>query len=359
MFKRITFKLPKSLLWRLSLLNIIVIALAIAASGWAIYNTACFLVEGMGTIDDKRQRQFNQTLFQYLWVFSAVGIIAGSILHFYFTKKLMTPIRSLIDSTKQLQSGSYPKPIDVNSHDEMGELIEQYNSLIAQLQKNDEHRQKIISDLSHEFRTPLANLNGYLHGLKTGVIAGDQKLYESLYDQSKRLTIMLEQLEQLKEWDYVTSQTLTNKQHVQLAEEVQQCVSMFKWTLTQNRIKLEVDVEPIQITIHREGIQRVLTNLIDNAIRYYKGDGPIIVRGKVLEDAYRLSVSGPSESIPESERERVFERFYRVDESRSRKTGGTGLGLAIAKEIVERHHGQIGIDRQDKYNIFWFTLPYS
>lgn len=358
MFKRIKSKLPKGFFWRLTLLNVLVIATTIAISGWAIYHTACFLVEGIGTIDDKRQRQFNTTLFQYLWMFSTVGIIAGSIFHFYATKKLLSPVRALIDSTKQLQQGSYPKPIVVNAKDEMGELIKQYNSLITQLQANDAHREKLVSDVSHEFRTPLANLKGYLHGLKTGVIAGDQQIFESLYDQTERLTMMVEQLEQLKELDHISSKTLMDKQSAQLVEEVKQCVSMFEWTLSEKDIQITIDVEAVNLTVDREGIQRVLTNLIDNAIRYYKGNSPIRIKGESSAHAYQLSVSGPSEQIPKDEEQFIFERFYRVDESRSRTLGGTGLGLAIAKEIIEQHEGNIGLYEQDGETTFWFTLPY-
>lgn len=311
----------------------------------------------MGGLNAQRQQQFNATLFQYLLIFSIIGIVAGSLLHFYFTKKLMKPVRELIQSTKKLQGGEYPEPIDVQSEDEIGELIYQYNRLIKELQKNEEHREKLVTDLSHEFRTPLANLNGYLHALRTGVIVGDEELFESLYKESNRLTEMIEQLDQLKQWDYVRSHTGAKKQFVNIADEIYQCAAMFNWTLKEENIPLEIDAENKDISIQVEGIQQVISNLLDNAIRYYEGTGPIILKGEQLKLTYRISVIGPSKNIPQDERDQLFERFYRVESSRSRETGGTGLGLAIAKEIVERHHGKMTVDETEDGNCFSFTLP--
>lgn len=332
-------------------------SLAIGFSSWTVYNTACFLIEGMGGLDAQRQQQFNATLFQYLLIFSIIGIVAGSFFHFYFTKKLLKPVKKLIQSTKELKAGQYPEPIAVQSEDEVGELIYQYNHLVQELKRNEEHREKLVSDLSHEFRTPLANLNGYLQALRTGVIVGDKELYESLYKESNRLAEMIEQLDQLKRWDYVHSQTRVESQFVHIADEIYQCAAMFHWTLTEENIPLQIQVENKEMSIQVEGIQQVISNLLDNAIQYYQGTGPIILRGERLKSAYRISVTGPGKTIPLEERDRLFERFYRVERSRSRETGGSGLGLAIAKEIVERHDGKITVEETDAGNCFSFTLP--
>ena len=349
--------IPKGFLWRLTILNVFVVATTIAVSGWAIYNTACFLVEGMGNLDIQRQGQFNATLFQYLWIFSIIGVLVGSMLHFYLTKKLIKPIRQLINSTKQMKKGEYPKPIKVVSQDEVGELVKQYNGLIQQLEINESHRQKLVSDLSHEFRTPLANLNGYLHALESGVIEGEKKLYTSLYKEANRLTQMVEQFEQFKEWDYIKSQSIIEKQSVDIADQIDQCAAMFRWRLIKAEIPIQVDVNTHHITIHIEGVQQVLSNLLDNGIRYYQGDVGITINGKLSAGAYRISITGQGQPIPEPEQDKIFDRFYRIDNSRSRDTGGTGLGLAIAKEIVERHGGKIGVETVGNRNTFWFTLP--
>lgn len=351
--------MPSGFLSKLTFLNILVILSVIVLSSWAIYNTACSLVGGIGNLSDQKQNQFNTTLFQYLLLFCSIAVVLGGLVHFYFLKRIIHPINQLIDSTKLMQQGSYPDPILEKSNGEIGELIEQFNRLIHQMQTNEIHRTRLVADLSHEFRTPLTNLNGYLHGLENGVIKGDKEIYQHLHMESKRLIQMIEQLEKLKEWDYISEQVITKKQLVNMDELINQCISIFKWALIQEQIPIAIDVESVELEVRDEAMKQVVHNLLDNAVRYYDGDSPIIVKGKMEKDAYHISITSPGEPIPEGARDKVFERFYRVDDSRTRKTGGTGLGLAIAKEIVNKHNGEIGVDTARNLNTFWFTLPCS
>ncbi len=341
------------------MLNVVVLVAATAFSGWAIYNTACFLAAGVGALDAEKQQQFNSTLFNYLWIFMIVAALFGSVFHFYLTKHLIKPIRELIQSTKKMRKGHYPKPIQVSGNDEVSQLVEQYNRLLMQLQNNEVHREKMIHDLSHEIRTPLANLNGYLQALKDGDLDGHIDLFSALYEESNRMTKMIEQLDQLTEWNYLKEQTLVEKQRYNMDALLNQCAAMFKRTLVQKAIQMQIEVEPDQLPIHVEGLQQVVSNLIENAIQYYKGEGPIVLAGEKRAKGYYVSVKGPGQQIPEQERENIFRRFYRLDDSRSRMTGGSGLGLAISKEIIERHHnGEIGVKTSNGRNEFWFMLPY-
>jgi len=350
--------IPKQLLWQLTLLNIIAITFFIGLSSLAIYNTACLLVEGIESMDEQRQNYFNETLLQYLWIFSIPTIIIGSIIHFYLTRKLIRPLKELIESTKHMKKGHYNEVIRVKSDGEMGELVTHFNELIEQLRNNQTQRQKIVSDLSHEFRTPLSNLNGYLNALSNGVIEGNKELFQSLQGESKRLTHMVEQLEQLKELDYVSKQTFMEKEVVDMCLLIAQSVEMFHWRLSEKGIEIEIQAEPGMVNSYNGAIPQVLGNLIDNAIRYYEGNSPIKIEGEISNSEYLVSVSGYGKSISELENDDVFDRFYRVDPSRNRDTGGTGLGLAISKEIIEHHNGEMGLNTiNNNHHTFWFTLP--
>lgn len=355
--------LPKGFVWRLSAINILFLTISIAISGWAVYHTACFLVEGMTSFSETRQKQFNATLFQYLWIFSLITITFGSVLHYYFVNKLIRPLRQLIDSTQQMKQGTFPKPLKPKNHDEVGELMIHFNEMVSQLQYNETERKKMIADISHELRTPLANLNGYLQALKNGVVVGNTELYDALLQESKRMTMMLEQLEQLKEWDHLREQSFIHKERCQIDKVIDQSVRMFDWSLKEARIPLKRSIEKQELYMNREGIHQVLSNLLDNAIQYYRDDdgrNSIQIEGKMMpNDMYRVSVTGPSDDISKEDEHRIFERFYRIDHSRNRATGGSGLGLAIAKEIVDQHHGKIGLERGGKHNSFWFELPVS
>lgn len=344
---------PKRFLWRLTLLNILVIAPAIAVSGWAIYHTACFLVEGMGTFDEVGQRYFNRTLFKYLWLFSIVSFLVSSFLQFYFTKKLVRPIRQLTSATKQMKKGQFPKKIDVQTEDEVGELVHHYNELMQQLKANERERNRYIANLSHEIRTPLANVNGYLHALKNGVIVADESLFASLYAESNRLTNMVKQLDEMKEWDYLAAQKIVQKERIAMKQLIRQSVAMFEWRLAEKGIPLILNVEEETLVIHVAGIQQVLSNLLDNAIDYYDGTDSIVITGESFESHYRVTVTGPGKHIEADEKARLFDRFYRKD---GMENHGSGLGLAIVKDIVENVGGEVGVSVQDGKNSFSFTI---
>ncbi|MCF6138428.1 sensor histidine kinase [Pseudalkalibacillus berkeleyi] len=350
--------LPNRLLWRLTFINIIVVGTFIVLSSWAIYNTACFLADGLGSWNEQKQNLFNSTLFQYLWIFSIAAIIIGSLIHYYLVKKTIRPLKELIESTKRMKEGQYPRPIQVNSKDETGQLIGHFNDLVKQLKDTQQHRKELILDLSHDFRTPLSNLKGYLGALKDGVIEADQKMYESLHNESERLIHMVEQLEQLREWDYLTKQTYHEKEPMDMQFLVEESVRMFRWSLLNAGIKVEIQAEIGIVNVYNEGILQVINNLLDNAIRYYEGTGPIRIKGEIIKGRYMLSITGPGQVIPIEAKEKIFERLYRVDSSRGRdNSGGTGLGLAISKEIIEHHKGKISVKSEKNCHTFMFSLP--
>jgi two-component system, OmpR family, sensor histidine kinase BaeS len=350
--------LPNRVLWRLTLINVIVVASFIVLCSLAIYNTACFLADGLGTLDSQKQGKFESTLFQYLWIFSIIAIIVGSLVHYYLIKKLTSPLKELIESTKRMKKGQYPEPIEVHSKDEMGQLIGHFNDLVKQLKDTQQHRKELVLDLSHEFRTPLSNLNGYLGALKNGMIEADKEMYQFLHEESKRLIKMVEQLEQLKELDYISKQTYFEKEPLDIRLLVEQSIGMFRWSLTNAGIDVNIQTESGIVNVHNGGIQQVIGNLIDNAIRYYQGSDSITIKGEKIGSMYRVSITGPGKEIPVEDQEKIFERFYRVDSSRTRDySGGTGLGLAISKQIIEHHNGEIGVKSDNNYHTFWFTLP--
>lgn len=352
--KHIKSLLPEGLLWRLTFVNIFIVASFIVLSSWAIYNTACYLANDLD--GGNHQNQFDSTLFQYLLIFSTSAIVIGSLIHFYLTRKLIRPLKRLIESTKTMKEGKYPSPIEVTSEDEMGQLTGHFNDLVQQLKDNQEHRQKLVSDLSHELRTPLSNLNGYLNALDNGVIEGNPELYQSLHKEAKRLINMVDQLEQLKEWDYISKQTFSEKGISDMQILIDQSVDLFRWSLSD--ITIDMEAETGEVNVYNDGIQQVIGNLLDNAIRYHSGEGPIIIKGEKRNGKdYLFLISGPGQEIPDEKRNKIFERFYRMDPARARNVGGTGLGLAISKEIIEYHGGEIDITSEGNYHTFWFSIP--
>ncbi len=351
-------KKPKvGLLWKLTAVNIFIVSLFVLLSGTAIYNMACFLADRVGNLEGAQQIRFNSTLLQYLWMYSIGAIIIGSFIHYMMTKRMMRPVRNLAASMESLKEGKYPDLIQTSSMDEVGQLVSHFNDLIVRLKENEETRNKVITDMAHELRTPMSNINGYLEGMSKGVIKGSPELYHSLHLEAKRITSMIQQLYAIKEWDSFLEPTPLDREPADIKKLAVNCLGLFEWDLEQRGIKAEADIESRELMLHREGIQQVLTNLLQNAVQYYEGSAPIVVKGATREEHYELSVSGPGKLIAENDKEKVFERFHRTDASRSRQTGGAGLGLAISREIAERHNGELLLETDGQHHHFILKLP--
>lgn len=349
--------MPKSFLWRLTFLNVGVITLTMLMSGWAIYNTACFLADGIGQLSFLKQQQYNSTLFQYVLIFTFIAVIISSFIHFYFTKRLIRPINELIEATKTLTKGTYPERLNVETNDEVGRLIQHYNKLVEQLQKNDKQRKKLVDDLSHELRTPIANISGYLHALQSGKIEGTPELYTALHEQSLQLADLMEQLGRLNELELITDQTELKKEKVQIKDVIDEAVQMFAWKVEKEGLSIKKNLTEAMVVIDRKAIQQVMNNLIDNAIRYSDGTEPITISSSVKQNKYHISITNKGDPISKEAQEQLFDRFYRIELSRNRKTGGTGLGLAIVKEIIDHHDGSVSVESMNGFNTFTIHLP--
>ncbi|MBF0706713.1 HAMP domain-containing histidine kinase (plasmid) [Alkalihalobacillus hwajinpoensis] len=139
----------------------------------------------------------------------------------------------------------------------------------------------------------------------------DQKMYQSLHNESERLIHMVEQLEQLKEWDYFTQQTYSEKEPMDMQFLVEQSVGMFRWSLKNAGIKVEIQAESGIVNVYNEGIPQVMNNLLDNAIRYYEGTGPIRVKGEIEKGSNMLSIGGPDKQFQEKQKKK-YSRDYIV-----------------------------------------------
>lgn len=337
------------------LINFISMAIVIWLTGVSVKDFACILVGQFDVIGSEKQNFFNDTMHFYLLRVSALAVIISFLLYYYLTKKVVIPLQKLVHSTKALKDGRYPQLLTIKSSDEVGELTKNFNELMTKLKHVDELRSKLVSDVSHELRTPLTNLNGYLEALSKGIIQGDMRTFESLHKESLRITTLVDQLHQLSELEYQNTSVM--KEKVQIDDLIKGCIEIFAINPRNSHVRFTVDIEEGEVLLAPEGFKQVMTNLIQNAIQYHKGDGTINIRGFYEKNAYRIEVAGIGEPIPLKQKDLIFERFYRIEQSRNRASGGNGLGLAIVKEIVEAHHGKVGLTTDGSFHSFWFTVP--
>jgi two-component system phosphate regulon sensor histidine kinase PhoR len=222
-------------------------------------------------------------------------------------------------------------------------------------------RKDFVANVSHELRTPLSLIKGYVETLLDGAKddpAIATRFLHTIEKHADRLTFLIEDLLTISSLE--SGQVVLNVQTLDLREEASQVISDLSARAAERGVNLHNNIgEEIRARADGDRLQQVLFNLVDNAIKYGKSDGNVHISGRRLNPDYvELSVSDDGPGIPPEARERVFERFFRVDRARSREQGGTGLGLSIVKHIIQAHGGDVRLSSEvGKGATFYLTLP--
>lgn len=214
---------------------------------------------------------------------------------------------------------------------------EEDNELNAKL------RQEFTANVSHELKTPLTAISGYAELIESGMISSDEEIRRmagEIHSNSGRLITLINDVIRLSELDEEQEETL---QRVPLSVVAESSVKMLQINAQKHRVTLNFEGEDVYVWGTRQMVDEVVYNLCDNAIRYNKENGSVTVRVKNQNHHAILTVEDTGIGIPEEYQERIFERFYRVDKSRSKSTGGTGLGLAIVKHLLVRLKGELSL----------------
>jgi len=207
-------------------------------------------------------------------------------------------------------------------------------------------RQEFTANVSHELKTPLTSISGYSELIENGMVneADAMRFGKEIHRSANRLLTLINDIIRLSELD--SSSEPDTFEQVDLYELAQTCVEMLQMNAEKHGVSLEFSGEKSVVYGSRQMLDEVIFNLCDNAIRYNKENGKVYVSVGEEDDNVYLSVRDTGIGIDEEYRERIFERFYRVDKSRSKETGGTGLGLAIVKHIVALHHAELRLDSE-------------
>jgi len=233
---------------------------------------------------------------------------------------------------------------------------------VTEEEKLDRRRKEFVANVSHELRTPLTTIKSYLEALDDGAMNEPElakRFLSVTLQEADRMARLIQDLLHLSRLD--AKQTRFNKKPTDLRRMLEKVVERFSIPCQQKEISLKFHViEPLpRVYVDRDQMDQVMDNLLSNAVKYTPEGGTITVRARRRSDgSAEVSVSDTGIGIPKKDLARIFERFYRVDKARSRSMGGTGLGLSIAKEIVQAHGGQIGIDSEyQRGTTVYFSLP--
>ncbi|WP_240675769.1 cell wall metabolism sensor histidine kinase WalK [Ammoniphilus sp. CFH 90114] len=344
-----------SVFWKLIIVNGLVIGIAVWLAGVSVKDYACLLVNQYPSIGREESELFNQTMQSFLLKASFLAMLIAGLIHYLFVKRVFSPLKRLSLAAKDMAMGRYPGPIPVHTTDEIGMLTADFNNLSRKLQQTEEWRKKMVSDIAHELRTPLTNMNGYLEALKSGVIEGNPEIYESLHEESLRITRLVEQMHQLNIWESRKWSEKTVRK-VEMEQVIETALESFALEFKNKEIAMHTCIQAGEVMGHEDGLKQVMVNLLKNVLQYDRG-GWVRVEGEIVDGSYKVSVMNEGQPIPSEHVEHVFDRFYRIDPSRNRETGGSGLGLALVKEIVEQHSGEVGVHSKNHYHSFWFKVP--
>ena len=257
-------------------------------------------------------------------------LLAGSVVR---------PLRRMAAAARRAGDGDLAARVPYRRHDEVGELARAFNRMADRRQRLEEARRRMVSDVSHELRTPLTTVRGWLEAAQDGLVETDGDLIASLHEETLQLQRLVADLHDLALGD--AGELRLAPVAIDLADLLGQVASAFGQASRSAGVSLVVDSEPggvVQADPTR--LRQALDNLVSNALRYTPGGGTITLRGRTGE----VEVSDTGSGIPRDELPHVFERFRRVDETRSRVTGGSGLGLAIVRQIAEAHGGSVDIE---------------
>ena len=284
--------------------------------------------------------------------------VGGALMVAMMSGRILSPVRALTGAALRLGRGNLDERVEVRSSDEIGQLGRTFNAMADQLQRGEQQRVRLMSDVAHELRTPLSNVQGYLEAMRDGVLTATPAAIDVVHQQAMHLGRLVEDLGLISQADAgALSLDFEESSLVELAASL---VEAFRPASEGKGIALRLAASPElpMVRMDRTRIAQALGNLLDNGVRHTPEGGEVVVSVGQVGDCVQVSVEDTGEGIPEEELEQVFDRFYRVDPSRSRATGGTGLGLTIARQLVEAHGGTIRAEgRPEGGSRFVFELP--
>ena len=259
-----------------------------------------------------------------------------------WARQFLSPIHKVAYGAKQVSTGNYDTRVTVKGKDELAQLASDFNKMTETLQRNEMLRRQWISDISHELRTPIAVISGEIEALMDGIREPTPERISSLYSDVYGLGQLVEDLHQLSLSDQGALELV--RADIDIFSMVKDILILFTPRMTEKGIKLSLDANPehnLNVFGDSRRLNQLITNLLENSLRYTDKAGESRIQLTARQQQLVITISDTFPGVPEASLERIFDRLYRVDKSRSRSVGGSGLGLSICKNIVEAHNGEI------------------
>jgi two-component system sensor histidine kinase BaeS len=289
---------------------------------------------------------------------TALGVLLLAALVTVFAgRRLVRPIQALTNAAQRMATGDRAARVAVSGNDEVSRLGHAFNAMASSIERNEQQRRVMVSDVAHELRTPLSNIRGYLEAGEDGVVPLDRTLIRSLLEETALLERLVSDLQELALAD-AGMLRLHPEQH-DVTELAQQAVAAHRTQAEAAGVTLGLSATgPAITTVDPARIRQALGNLVANAVKFTPSGGSVSVSVRGGREGVELSVTDTGPGIGPEHLPHLFDRFYRADPSRSRSTGGSGLGLAITKHLVEAHDGWVGVSSTPgRGSVFTIRLP--
>ena len=296
---------------------------------------------------------------------AVAALIAAMLASFLISRQVVGPVQRIMVMSRRIAEGEYGERLKVsgnvqsNQLDELDQLALSFNQMADKLEKTETMRRQLIGDVTHELRTPLAAIKGYMEGLMDGVLPATPETYQQVHTEADRLQRLVNDLQELSRVESGAYQLkLKPVSPVNLIETM---VSHLKRQFEEKGIHLEtkLDAHLPNVLADKDRILQVLTNLIGNALQYTPPGGSVVITASKVKSEILISIIDNGIGISPDNLPFIFNRFYRTDKSRARASGGSGIGLTIAQALVKAHHGRIWVESagEGKGSTFSFTLP--
>jgi len=279
---------------------------------------------------------------QVLYIIGGGILVLAAVVAFFLSNHLLAPIRKLTAGTRALASREFDTRVEVESMDELGQLAADFNTMAQTLEQYERLRRQWISDIAHELRTPLSILRGEIEALKDGVREINSNSLDSLYSEARHLSKIVNDLHELSLADAGAFSII--KVPVNPVTVLQETLGNFQHRFAENQMMIENRLgnhPPVTIMGDADRLQQLFSNLLENTLRYADAPGTLKIGQKRSGSRLILFFEDSGPGVPEEALGHLFDRLYRVDQSRNRNQGGSGLGLSICKSIVNVLGGEI------------------
>lgn len=352
-FKRRYMGLLRQLRWQIVGAQMIVVVVGVLT----LIVTANLLAER--SVAPELLPEFRAAVFQALLVAALAATTVGLLTSSILVIELLRPLNALADSSKRIAGGHYDERVAEPRSDELRAVALSFNQMAAALEHIEEQRIALIGNVAHELRTPLAGLEGYLEGLEDGVLRVEPESFAVMQSEVRRMRRLVDDLQTLSRVE--AGQVSLHFEPCDLAVVTRRVLAQLEPQLVGGCLRLELAGEgrPAVALADPDRVHQILVNLVGNAIRYTPEGGCITVRVDADEGCARVVVHDTGVGIPPEALPLIFERFYRVDPSRSRASGGSGIGLTIARHLAWAMGGDISAESPGlgQGSSFTLTLP--